>query len=197
MEIRANTQGRNDSGTTEKCHILACSLSFAQLAFWYSPGPQAQAMMLPTEAGLCHINHLLGQSLTVMAMVIWWRQLFHWGSLFLDTVGSTKLKVKTNTQGIIHNIRLDKVSLHLIFFKSFMMYLMSEFIFKTKQYCTVCKYNVVFIEMLALTNSPPPHKSMTPFILQKQSKCDIFHPTRPLAFSLLKGSGADFEPLAS
>lgn len=61
----------------------------------------------------------------------------------------------------------------------------------------MCKYNVVFIEMLTLTNSPPPFKSMTPFILPKHSKCDVFRPSRPLALFLLMVSGADSEPLAS
>lgn len=50
-----------------------------------------------------------------------------------------------------------------------MLYQMSEFIFKTKQYCVVCKYNVVFIEMLTLTNSPTPFKPMTPFILPNKA----------------------------
>lgn len=56
---------------------------------------------------------------------------------------------------------------------------------------------MVFIEMLSLTTTPPPYNSMTPFILPEQSKCDMFHPKRPLALFPLIVSGANFEPPVS
>jgi hypothetical protein len=82
--IRAETQvgqGPGDRSGCRGCCSLACSLWFAQPAFFQNPGPASQGWSQPHWAGPSNVNHSLRKR---SRSPISWRHFLSWSSFLSD-----------------------------------------------------------------------------------------------------------------